>query len=786
MAINIIFYFVQMLNLEDLQSPSETSYSNPPPSANISSLQNKFSRDQYVQTCDDFVSGSKVALSDLTTCKKDSPGGVSALPQFTSTTMGLQQQRQHAEHPIVSTPKPSKEHIPPPVIGQFSRIAQTKSGADLSLLQLGPYPSVSDSQKDSKLHLQKIEMVYPDFAQNMNSIVPPPPLSSVSSTGVRPSFLKMADLNQQQSSSQAPKTLMNRLIQRPLLLTLPLQQTVPQPSYPHHPPPVFPFFPNNRHPQIPSSLPPRSSHSPNRLPTFAAKYSPAHSRPLLLSLPPQPPNRNPHPVYSKPTPPQVTKTLPYTLPNVPLVPFVPTLLPQPFIQANPAKVPPLLQANDPINFMRQTGLKLLQIPSTEHPKLISLPTKIDKQNPKPRVKENGNLENLLLHNPPEFRQSDIPSSTSVSDTGLYQKRKSTFRKRPKKRKQKVAWEEIEEPATQKLAHYEHKPLDIEPHIEDEEHFLKTPGQKESLPKSQSQSIPSTGKQREKYEPRRPSLVKLQERSYPVDIPLESLQMRRLNLKSQLGHTLPTSSTGTNVSELSDTSVDVSERSSIRTDITITLSPCQQLPSDPNSPESTILIHKVELQRVDKTTKPCYPKSSNEVYCPPVLALNVTDQDSLSISTVSLSSTVTLTPIKHTTESQKEPMEIAETHNQPRLNHVGHQITTTKEDLDPLLTANKVRVETHSNWLGAHTQPDSVTSAALQRLQELEEQLDAIENTAKTVEGEFKSSKQVRLVLKHICVEFDLHNVVILYVTLFNPCAENITLHYTSGKWVFTL
>ena len=744
-----------MLNLEDLQSPSETTYSNPPPSENIPSLQNMPSstlkhklRDQCVQTCDDFVSGSKIAVSDLTTCKKDSPGGVPALSRSTNTTMGLQQQLQHAEHPIVSTPKPSREHIPPPIMGQLSRIAQTKSGADLPLLQLGPYPSVSDTQ-----HI--FEMAYPNFARNGNSIVPPPLLGSVSCvTCVPPSVLKIADLNQQQTSSQAQKTLMNSLIQRPLLLTLPIQQTVPQPSYPQHPPPVFPFFPHNRHPQIPSSLPPRSSHfcirpsvssqPSNRLPTFA--YSPAHSRPPPLSFPLQR-NRNPHPVHSKPTHPQVPKTFPYTLPNVPLVPFVPTLLPQPFLQekSDPAKIPPLLQANDPINFMRQKGLKLLQIPTTETPKLISLPTEVHTQKPKPRVKDNDNLENLL---PSEFTQSDIPSNTSVSDSCLYQKRKITFRKRSKKRKQKVAWEETEEPATQKLAsvgnisHNGHKPLETEPQMEDEEQFLKTPGQKESLPKSQQQSIPSTGKQGEKHEPRKPNLVKLQGRSYPEDIPLESLQMRRLNLQSQLGHTLPTSSSGTNVSELSDTSAEVSERSSIRTDNTLTLSPChtihEHLPSDPNSPTSTIPIHKEEPQRADETTKPCYPKTSNEVYCPPVLALNVTDQDSLSISTLSLSSTITLTP---TPETQKEPMEIAKTDNQPRLNHFGHQIAT--EDFDPLLTAN---IKTHSNRLG------SVTSAALQRLQELEKQLDAIESTAKTVEGEFKSSKQVRLVYNNTYTE----------------------------------
>ena len=132
----------------------------------------------------------------------------------------------------------------------------------------------------------------------------------------------------------------------------------------NHPPPSQPPPPVLQHPprqlpqvawtssHIPTNAPPPTCHQPavcsqTKPQTQADSYIPP---PASYRVPPQS------------TMPQLTE---FTLPNVPIQPFVPQLVPPTVVQPHPSTKsppPPLLSLTGPLTKMRQEGYQLLQLP----------------------------------------------------------------------------------------------------------------------------------------------------------------------------------------------------------------------------------------------------------------------------------------------------------------------------------------------------------------------------------------------------------------------------------------
>ena len=133
----------------------------------------------------------------------------------------------------------------------------------------------------------------------------------------------------------------------------------------------------NNHPR-PSQPPPLVlQHTSRQLPQVAwtSSHNPTHAPPPTCHQPalcsqtkPQtqvdsyiPPPAS-YRVPSQPTMPQLTE---FTLPNVPIQPFVPQLVPPTIVQPHPStksSPPPLLSLTGPLTKMRQEGYQLLQLP----------------------------------------------------------------------------------------------------------------------------------------------------------------------------------------------------------------------------------------------------------------------------------------------------------------------------------------------------------------------------------------------------------------------------------------
>ena len=514
-------------------------------------------------------------------------------------------------------------------------------------------------------------------------------------------------------------------------------------------------------------------------------HSPPHQPTSTHTAPPSLP-------ITKPLP---NQPQPYFLPNVPLIPFVPKLLPSPTATEQAkgnasSKGPPLLIATDPLAAMKQNGVKLLELPKSDPPEMMRL----DVEPVSSKAQESSNNADSITDSQLLLLEKEGPGVKSVPDSCLDREKKKKVHRSGKKPRRKVVWEQkeqsqvetkLEEPPITEHQIKECPSSDIEsqttevsvlhtelvPEIQNEQ-VTDVSQESPSSPQRTIHTVPSSPQRTIHTVPdgpsglRKPNFDAQSQRHYPEEIPLESLLVRRLNLQAQLGHTQPP--TGTPI----DTSVSTSTLSGDRgTQSSIdanneesslcSISECSDSKADTVPPLSLKAeVHTAENISMPSRKPPALKHSepSNGVFHPPVLALNVSEPlppDLSSLSTVSLSSTVTLTETDQSERRVDHP-EIALTETVPADNvsqslpakdqvshhlpeHSDHDSVTSVSlsvDNNPPAHLDKIKK------LGALTKPGTVTSTALKRLEELEEQLNAIENTAKTVEGEFKSSKQV--------------------------------------------
>lgn len=772
-------------------------------------------------------------------CNKNDSGMIPVMSHSTTTTASTtvrlnQQPRQNNfKQPVISTPKKSKTSIPAPIIGQLSHISQAKN--DLPLLQSEQSQLHSQNitfetmYPDFARNLNSMKHQHAPAVTSSTTSASPVSLKMTDFKGPRPLLLKIPDMQivsqltqpyyrppviplpqkftsqSNVSSSYPPQPLRGphpshstQLPHGPLPSSHPPPHTshhlthVVQPPHEHPAPnpslssqPQHRFAPQSSDPHPPCYCPPRSmplQHQcpPYQLPMFT-NSSTTNNKPPLLSIPVQPTFKPIVLPSIPPTRPQVpvgqpNQQLPSTFPNMPLMPFVPILLPQPEKCVVPKKVsPPLLQVNDPIHSKKQNGLKLLKISNVEPPKLVNSPKIHMQTNGLSSVVQGMSLEQS--HNPLEHSEgiSQCSTTTSKPDASVHSDVK--IQKRLKPKKPKVAWTKeigtptVREPVSPKQTDEPTMHAAVlsdlsensdcvqgsivsEVQVKNHEQSFGIPLQQETFPKTLEYTV---CEQDEVVEPQHVNPV-LEKPYYPDDIPHQSLAIRRLNLQSQFNHSLSTtSSTTTVVSDISNITPSTEDKSN--TDVTLGLSqnsPVVELFSPSvHSSLSTLSTLSTPKNKALKLHRPDVTVAS-EVYHPPVLALNLDkpiNQDLLSVSTLSsMSATFTITPdstpvatkvshgIQQTSHDNKHNANSPATLTDNESNDLSHQRTPMKH-FDHLFTLDK---HTPFEKIGLLPRPHRSTddSTALQRLQVLEDQLNAIESTVKTVQGEFKSSKQV--------------------------------------------
>ena len=552
---------------------------------------------------------------------------------------------------------------------------------------------------------------------------------------------------------------------------------------------------------------------------------------------------------------------------MPVTPFIPKLLPPHLLQARQPssdkdlKGPALLQANDPFSALKRNGLKLLEIPKSVPqvypPKTCSLEAELP-LNHKVTTSCQTNTQNDEGGNNIEVKQvmpvikhqaSSLTDVSSVSESKsqpsslvfIAEPRKGVKKRRgSRKRKQQsrqVTWDQREANSQQN---------ESEEAKNKNEDKIPSPinVQITGISSSDVESCPQLSKTNKIGQPslRKPMFGRDSHRSYPIDIPLESLEVRRLNLQTVSQNNFPKIESKNPVVLQTDVSTQVvtdNISGFVATDVQTVLtsseegsslsSPDHSDKSEPvaltiqDDPAGRICKSPANMSPTELTVeqKHTHPRSAdtnlpqkednehtnvlNDQYYPPVLALNVTELPAPN----QVTSSVCL--LSSSSESQASVQDVGLSRIQPPANSnfpssesestcqatiskpdaemslptefsnvipdisLGSKITNTKH-LVPLkhITSPPSALPDHTSGdgshtlsslprgfvdlrdrdvvvnsevvgeLATHTKVGTVKSVAMKRLRELEEQLNAIENTAKSVEGEFKASKKVGL------------------------------------------
>ena len=549
---------------------------------------------------------------------------------------------------------------------------------------------------------------------------------------------------------------------------------------------------------------------------------------------------------------------------MPVTPFIPKLLPSHLLQARQPssekhlKGPALLQANDPFSALKRNGLKLLEIPKSVPqvypPKTCSLEAELplnhkvttscqtDTQND-----EGGNnIEVQQVMPVIKHHASSLTDVSSVSESKsqpsslvfIAEPRKGVKKRRgSRKRKQQnrqVTWDQREANSQQN---------ESEEAKNKNEDKIPSPinVQITGISSSEVEPCPQFSKTNKIGQPslRKPMFGKDSHRSYPIDIPLESLEVRRLNLQTGSQNNFPKIESKNPVMLQTDVSTQVDTdniRGFVATDVQTVQTSSEEGSSlfSPDHSDKSVPValtiqddpagrickspanmSPTELTVEQKNTHPSSADTNlpqkednehtnvlNDQYYPPVLALNVTElpapnqvtssvcllsssseslqdvglsriqppatsnfpsskSDSTCQATISkpdaemslptefsnvipdispgskITNTQHLVPLKHVTS----PLSPLSDHTSGDGSHTLSSLHLGFVDLrDRDVVVNSEVV----GELATHTKAGTVKSVAMKRLRELEEQLNAIENTAKSVEGEFKASKQVGL------------------------------------------
>ena len=480
---------------------------------------------------------------------------------------------------------------------------------------------------------------------------------------------------------------------------------------------------------------------------------PTSAGPVLLKLPDQAtamyqPHAFPH--QKRPLhPPSPSHQL--VLPQVPLTTFTPMQIPPNHLK--PASLPsvapldsgtskhaahPLLKLDDPLTKMKRDGFKLLQIPPNDLPKLLGVVPSVQTQTYSEDL-EHGRLKTyspqLLAHAATQTLAST--SLTSISDDQCVSGRESEVmvaplqsskhlkpnaKKKKKRRIKQVTWKRRSPDSAQVITHppsHSDHPQSEQPNMEHKQPFVL-----------KHSSEPTT---------------------YPDYAPLEVLELRRLDINSPLP-----SSNGDHseaIQKLS-TSIRLVEDSQPPYEIPV-LSP-------PHSPQL------ITAEMVGDGTPPCDASGNESRQSEDELSQRTTTSEgptAVAVPATSLTphqfiSVVDITELQDDSNVVPLPAvssppcsSIDSTQNKEIVDlttsDISH-ISETGSVLDSLpvsrpLPEPALRAADADALSEAPAVPSQSTQV-LERLQLLEEQLNAIESTARTVEGEFKESNQVRRIL----------------------------------------
>ena len=809
---------------------------------------------------------------------------------------------------------PIPNQFPGPISSQFSQIGQTRRVNDIPLLHLDSSGIHDRPSLQKGIVANRLEDAYPDLVRNLSLITPQP--FRAASLMARPETT--GNFSKKGGRLAVPSCVPPLLgISRVGQEAVPLQREKEHIQQHVHPP-GLPL----QHPKL-LTLPDFITHPSKwqQLQEFPARVAPNthshtlhthHHFPVAHTQPNQAPPPRTQPtasIYAPPSQlvPPLSDQYNYRLPHVPITPFIPKLLPPHLLQARQhcsdkdIQGPKLLQANEHFSAFKRDGLKLLEIPKSvpqfNPPKPFSLDTELP---PSQKIStscqtvsqhddggNNVDAEQVIERTPViEHQVSSLRDLSSVSD-GKSQSSLESNGSVSNPRSQTSSLFSITDPQSQvkkgggsrKRKRHSHRvTLDQEEPKEShyqqseyEEAKNKTPSLNDVQISDNSSSVvepcPQLTKTNEIGHPslRRPMFGKDSHRNYPVDIPLESLEVRRLNLQAASQnefpkieskvddsfpnspvllkqtdvsiqvdtvstdiHTVHTSSCYVHKEGSSSLSSPHHSHKSVQVGLSVQGDPNRYMCNPPNNATPTELTveqnHRYpssadnnhsqkrdnKCPSVLNTRREHLPLTANDQYRPPVLALNVSEPPApkqMEVSTSSLS-------LSSCSESQTSKEEVGlsrieppATSNSPRSESVSNESPcqlkaaiskpdsetdprmefgsvipdispgsniTNVDHLQPLKSIASPPFPTYTNVDGSHaTSPlphgfvdlsdkdvaanynaevvgelathmktGTVKSVAMKRLHELEEQLNAIEHTAKSVEGEFKASKQV--------------------------------------------
>lgn len=383
-----------MLNLEDLHSnstsehpthvtisitPTQSQLSQEPPTGPATGQQVQTGSENAPQ-CNVEGGGSgdqpkDLSLSDLASGVY-SPGAVLPLSSgnlSATTRNGNIQQAAVNEKPIKGVSSFQMESY-------FSQVKHTGQYRDMPLLQLDTTSGAPARQRRGNHDLQQ---EYPHLTATLRqfgSAVAPvkhPTLHSGCATGAERRE-KFAEVTAAIPLLMIPKLCGSSSAANRDHVLPPSAMRTPHPvqAFPSHqnqqPPLLHPPTEGDTLPgMVPVVMPQKNqSNTPMPQQRMTAKASDLLQPFPLLTLPPHPPPpSHPHLLHTAPPPPD------YTLPQVPIRPFVPRLIPPHLLQNQQQSSLPLLRLDDPLTKMREAGLKLLQLPKTKSerpPKLLQL------------------------------------------------------------------------------------------------------------------------------------------------------------------------------------------------------------------------------------------------------------------------------------------------------------------------------------------------------------------------------------------------------------------------------